>query len=311
MNRDLICHEQERAVDQLVDELSARVWRLRALIDGTALHGDPVARVRTAADELVARMSPCGPGSVAAADQVVAALWADDCSRHISDDWWTTPLGCLVQRVRAAANDDGVSCAPIRVAIANDGEAVTVVLAGEFDLAATAPVRQALEPHLESRVSIDLNAVEFLDSSGLCCLLALRRDAHRRGGHITIGATSQAVRRLAELAGLPPTVFDDGPLHVATPNDDGPVDAMSLAGRRRPTRSRSFRSGEIGVSVIADLEDPREAGDLENAKHKRRRVEQHDATSLAESFRGLAERLDPCRVHERELGQVEPDDTAP
>ncbi len=251
MNRDLICQEQERAVDQLVDELSARVWRLRTLIDGTAQHGDPVDRVRTAADELVARMSPCGPDSVAAADQIVAALWADESSRHISDDWWTTPLGCLVQRVRAAATHDGVSCAPISVAIANDGEAVTAVLAGEFDLAATGPVRQALEPHLGSRVGIDLKAIEFLDSSGLCCLLTLRRDAHRRGGHISIGATSQAVRRLVELAGLPPTVFDDGPLHVATPNDDGPADAMPLAGRRRPTQPRTATRDVASAALTA------------------------------------------------------------
>ena len=262
MNRDLVCHEHERAVDQLVDELSARVWRLRTLIDGTAQQGDPVERVRAAAHELVARMSPCGPDSVAAADQIVAALWADESSRHISDDWWTTPLGSLVQRVRAAATHDVVSCAPISVAIANDGEAVTAALAGEFDLAATAAVRQALEPHLGSRVAIDLQAIEFLDSSGLCCLLALRRDAHRRGGHITVGATSQAVRRLVELAGLPPTVFDDGPLiSQRRMTIDPPTRCRSPGRAGRPNREIAKR-GAASASLTA--------GGCQSARQQRR-----------------------------------------
>ena len=83
------------------------------------------------------------------------------------------------------------------------GEArTTVSLAGEFDLSAVVVVTEAVMPHLDRAVTVDLDAVTFFDSSGMQCLLQLSLDATARGGSLSLGSMSRPVRRVLEIAGL-------------------------------------------------------------------------------------------------------------
>ena len=58
----------------------------------------------------------------------------------------------------------------LTVGTQHDGDAVIVVIAGEFDLATAGPVREALSSAISEsrqRVIVDLGGVTFIDSSGL------------------------------------------------------------------------------------------------------------------------------------------------
>jgi anti-sigma B factor antagonist len=82
------------------------------------------------------------------------------------------------------------------------------VIAGEFDLAATDPVRTAIRPPLASALVVDLAAITFIDAAGMSCLLALRAEANEHGGSFTVGHVSAVVKRLFKLTGL------DRELHI-------------------------------------------------------------------------------------------------
>jgi anti-anti-sigma factor len=71
---------------------------------------------------------------------------------------------------------------------------------GELDAAVEdeffAAVDAAVSDYDLEHLVLDLSGVEFLDSSGLRALL---RVVKTHGHHVTLGATSSAVRRLLEL----------------------------------------------------------------------------------------------------------------
>jgi anti-anti-sigma factor len=216
MDSDHATIDRERAVDQLVDELSSRVWRLKVLIEGASASPAATERadaVRAAANALVREMLPSRAGSEAAADQLMAALWSDG-TGDIGDDWWGTPLGRVVQQVRAMrdAPDPADLCAqqlPLSVDVSSDGARVTAALSGEFDLAARSAVTAAIRPHLGGAVTVDLAAIEFLDSAALHCLVDLRREAADRGGQLTIRNPSRVATRVLQIAGLGAIVGGD------------------------------------------------------------------------------------------------------
>jgi anti-anti-sigma factor len=91
---------------------------------------------------------------------------------------------------------------------AADGR-VVAMLAGEFDLTATTGVAEALRPHLDYELVVDLEAVTFMDSSGLQCLLRLWSEADSRGGRLMVGARSEAVEGLFRFSGLGPVLLND------------------------------------------------------------------------------------------------------
>ena len=97
---------------------------------------------------------------------------------------------------RLAISDDGEGPA--------DGQAGTLVLAGEID-AHTAPELAARLDVLvggDADITVDMAAVDFIDSSGLRVLI----DAHNRTAEndrrLVLRAPSAAVSRLVEIAGL-------------------------------------------------------------------------------------------------------------
>jgi stage II sporulation protein AA (anti-sigma F factor antagonist) len=93
------------------------------------------------------------------------------------------------------------------VVVRSSAEGIVVVsIAGEFDIAAVPGVTAAVRPHLHCDIHVDLDAVRFIDSSGLQCLLGLRAEAAEVGGRLRVGNVTPAVARLFELSGVTETL---------------------------------------------------------------------------------------------------------
>jgi hypothetical protein len=92
----------ERAVDQLVDETLARLHELRHLLATEQLASWAGADVRTAAAQVVVRLTT-GPARYRTAEAVITSLWHTDDPARVPATWWATPLGRLVlDRMRSA-----------------------------------------------------------------------------------------------------------------------------------------------------------------------------------------------------------------
>ncbi|HEY8216899.1 MAG TPA: STAS domain-containing protein [Acidimicrobiia bacterium] len=80
-----------------------------------------------------------------------------------------------------------------------------VAVAGEIDVATSPELRQAIDRVLGSadRVTIDLAATTFIDSSGLGVLVAALKQAKERGHDaMTLRGVQEPVRRVLEITGL-------------------------------------------------------------------------------------------------------------
>jgi anti-anti-sigma factor len=84
------------------------------------------------------------------------------------------------------------------------GPVVTVVIAGEVDLAEADRVWDELSPLITSgsTMLMDTSGVVFLDSSGLRSLLRLADWAGTVGAQFRLAAVSAPVRRVLELSGV-------------------------------------------------------------------------------------------------------------
>jgi anti-sigma B factor antagonist len=90
--------------------------------------------------------------------------------------------------------------------VTTEGAGATATLRGEFDMAATFTVEPALERLLETpeleRVTIDLGALRFIDSTGVGVLLRVHDEARRREITLVIAPGPPEVQRVFEVAGL-------------------------------------------------------------------------------------------------------------
>jgi anti-sigma B factor antagonist len=87
-----------------------------------------------------------------------------------------------------------------------DGNAHTLALAGELDLANAATVESELETALadgKAEVIVDMSELEFIDSTGIALLVAiLSRDDAAQPRVRFVPSESAAVARVLELTGL-------------------------------------------------------------------------------------------------------------
>jgi anti-sigma B factor antagonist len=81
--------------------------------------------------------------------------------------------------------------------------ALTVELSGEYDIARTAELRDALlSPHRgETEVVADLKTVTFMDSTALRSLLEVRAELERRGATFRMVNPGPMVDRLLDVTG--------------------------------------------------------------------------------------------------------------
>lgn len=97
------------------------------------------------------------------------------------------------------------------------GHPLSVVdLAGELDVYQAPRLRERLEALVgsgDSRLILDLTRVEYIDSTGLGTLVALRKLAIARGGELRLLCPNPSIRRVFEITGLLPVFpfFDDEP----------------------------------------------------------------------------------------------------
>jgi anti-sigma B factor antagonist len=92
----------------------------------------------------------------------------------------------------------------LRIDTKVEGDTLTVMLAGEFDMGSIGDFREAVEGAGEpwKRAEIDLRDVVFMDSSGLQELVRLNNRARERNLEIALVTPSTPVLRLLELTGL-------------------------------------------------------------------------------------------------------------
>jgi anti-anti-sigma factor len=94
---------------------------------------------------------------------------------------------------------------PMGVNVAGGESDVTVVLSGEIDFAAAPALQAALDAVIEScvgDVALDMAAVEFLDSSGLCVLVRTHTALAQQSRRLVISTLSTNVARVFKLAGV-------------------------------------------------------------------------------------------------------------
>ncbi|GAA4815501.1 STAS domain-containing protein [Nocardioides caeni] len=97
-------------------------------------------------------------------------------------------------------------------AVRDDGDAVVLAVRGEFDAAAVAFVRDAVEDCLERgarEVVLDLAGVTFIDSAGARTLLECWYDALARRISLRVGPHSAVVGRVLAAKGLDRVLFGE------------------------------------------------------------------------------------------------------
>ena len=78
----------------------------------------------------------------------------------------------------------------------------TVRPRGELDMATQGELRAVLEQHAAGPVTLDLGALQFLDTSGLRLILETAETARRTGASFVVLRGGPAVMRLFDVAGV-------------------------------------------------------------------------------------------------------------
>jgi len=92
----------------------------------------------------------------------------------------------------------------LKLRTSQDGTTAIVAAAGEIDISNVGELRLEVFNATEGcdRVRLDLTAVEFIDSTGLGCLLELRSTLRAREVTLEIAVGDGPVRQAVEITGL-------------------------------------------------------------------------------------------------------------
>jgi anti-sigma B factor antagonist len=92
----------------------------------------------------------------------------------------------------------------LSIRIERDGRTVIVAAEGEIDISSVGDLRTSVTGAAEGceRLRLDLTGVEFIDSTGLGCLLELRSTLRSREVVLEIVAGDGPVRQAVEITGL-------------------------------------------------------------------------------------------------------------
>ncbi len=101
----------------------------------------------------------------------------------------------------------------IDLAVTGPTSEPTLHVQGEIDVATAPQLRDALADLVDGgarRITLDLGAVGFVDSSGLGVLVGALRRLDQSGGRLRIEHAQDSVRKVFEITGLGP-MFDLAP----------------------------------------------------------------------------------------------------
>ena len=89
-------------------------------------------------------------------------------------------------------------------AVTREGGLVTLALNGELDLASVDSIQEVLDGLVSEGpvLVLDLEKLEFMDSTGLRLLGRVHQTAEQKGSRLLLGRVSPAVRRVIHVAGL-------------------------------------------------------------------------------------------------------------
>jgi anti-sigma B factor antagonist len=93
----------------------------------------------------------------------------------------------------------------LQVEVRHEPDRVIISLIGELDMASAPTLQSAVEAaELESRelVVLDLRGLEFIDSTGLRVILAVRKLCAEGGQELAVTRGSQQVERLLDVTGV-------------------------------------------------------------------------------------------------------------
>jgi anti-sigma B factor antagonist len=93
----------------------------------------------------------------------------------------------------------------LRIDIRREGERAVVALDGELDMASAPRLERALQSEQigpDTMLVLDLQALQFIDSTGLRAILSLREAAHGRGQQFAVTRGSPQVQRLLDITGV-------------------------------------------------------------------------------------------------------------
>lgn len=89
--------------------------------------------------------------------------------------------------------------------VTKDGDKVTGFLAGRLDTAASqqfAIDMEQLKAEADKHIIVDCSELEFISSSGLRLLLALRKDTMAKGGDVTIVNIKPEIKQVFTITGF-------------------------------------------------------------------------------------------------------------
>lgn len=98
-------------------------------------------------------------------------------------------------------------CAGVRLSISteeHDGE-IVVTVAGDIDVSSAPQLRKVLHDHLDGdarQLVVDLDGVDFCDSTGLAVFIAALHRARSRGGGLALTRVQRPVLRVLRVTGL-------------------------------------------------------------------------------------------------------------
>jgi anti-sigma B factor antagonist len=106
-----------------------------------------------------------------------------------------------------SAGPDVIGLRSFAVAVNPDPDGgVRVRVAGELDLVTAPVLAQVLEQELTGgeprRILLDVDAVDFMDSSGIATIVSARQVAARVGHDLTVRCGARHIRRVFEASGL-------------------------------------------------------------------------------------------------------------
>jgi anti-sigma B factor antagonist len=85
------------------------------------------------------------------------------------------------------------------------GDVAVLAVSGEVDVATVPRLREQLHALVASgtpRIVVDLDAVDFLDSTGLGVLVGALKRVRNNGGELALVCTSPRIRKVFEVTGL-------------------------------------------------------------------------------------------------------------